>query len=71
MFKNADENTLRFFSKSLPDLAKVLENEADIAFSWLEQNEMIANPSKFHALFVERDQENSCGINLDFSRTFY
>ena len=34
--------------------------------SWLEQNEMIANPNKFHALFVKKDQTNTCGINLDF-----
>ena len=29
---------------------------------------MIANPNKFHALFVEKDQTNTCGINLDFQR---
>ena len=50
----ADDKTLAFFSKSLPDLVKVLENEADSALSWLEQNEMIANPNKFHALFVKK-----------------
>ena len=35
---------------------------------WLEQNEMIANPDKFHAhaLFVKKDQTNTLGINLDF-----
>ena len=32
----------------------------------LEQNEMVANPNKFHALFVKKDQTNTCGINLDF-----
>ena len=44
----------------------VLENEADSALSWLEQNEMIANRNKFHPLFVKKDQTNICGINLDF-----
>ena len=66
MYIYAVDNTLAFFSKSLPDLVKVLENEADSALSWLEQNEMIAKPKKFHALFVEKDQTNTCGINLDF-----
>ena len=66
MYNYADDNTLAFFSKSLPDLVKVLENEADSALSWLEQNEMTANPNKFHALFVKKDQTNTCGINLDF-----
>ena len=66
MYNYADDNKLAFFSKSLPDLVKVLENEADSTLSWLEQNEMIANPNKFHALFVKKDQTNTCGINLDF-----
>ena len=66
MYNYADDNTLAFFSKSLPDLANVLENEADNTLSWLEQKEMIANPNKFHALFVKKDQTNTCGINLDF-----
>ena len=64
MYNYADDNTLAFFSKSLPDLVNVLENEADSALSWLEQNEMIANPNKFHALFVKKDQTNTCGVNL-------
>ena len=33
MYNYADDNTLDFFSKSLPDLVKVLENEADSALS--------------------------------------
>ena len=66
MYNHADDNTLAFFSKSLPDLVNGLENEADSALSWLEQNEMIANPNKFHALFVKKDQTSTCGISLDF-----
>ena len=54
MYNYADDNTLASFSKSLPDLVNVLENEADSALSWLEQNEMIANPNEFHALFVKK-----------------
>ena len=27
---------------------------------------MIANPNKFHALFVKKDQTDTSGINLDF-----
>ena len=33
MYNYADDNTLAFFSKSLPDLVNVLENEADSALS--------------------------------------
>ena len=66
MYNYADDNTLAYFSRSLPDLVKVLEKEAGNALFWLEQNEMIANPDKFHALFVKKDQTNTLGINLDF-----
>ena len=52
MYNYAGDNTLAYFSRYLPDLVKVLEKEAGNALSWLEQNEMIANPYKFHALFV-------------------
>ena len=62
----ADDNKLAYFCKSLPDLDKVLEYEADSALSWLEQNEMIANRNLFHALLVKKDQPNSCRIKLEF-----
>ena len=62
----ADDNTLACFSRSLPELVKVLEEEAGNALSWLDQNEMVANPNKFHALFVKEDQTDTSGINLDF-----
>ena len=57
MYNYADDKlTLAYFSRSLPDLVKVLEEEAGNALSWLKQNEMIANPVKFLALFVKKGQ---------------
>ena len=44
----ADDNTLAYFSESMPDLVKTLEKETEVALSWLENNEMIVNPEKFH-----------------------
>ena len=43
----ADDNTLTAFSNSIPNLVKILEDESDIAISWLNKNNMIANPDKF------------------------
>ena len=43
----ADDNTLSYFSKTMPQLVRVLENESNVALTWLEQNEMIANPENF------------------------
>ena len=40
----ADDNTLAYFSESMRDLVKTLGKETEVALSWLENNEMIANP---------------------------
>ena len=50
----------------MPDLVRVLENETNFALTWLDQNEMIANPDKFHALLVRKDRENTAGQNISF-----
>ena len=39
-----DDDTLTYFSNSLPQLIDVLEKEANVALTWLDRNEMIANP---------------------------
>ena len=54
IYNYAEDNTLACFSESLPELVRVLEEEAGNTLSWLDQNEMIANPNKFHALFVKK-----------------
>ena len=48
----------------MPDLVRVLENETNVALTWLDRNEMIANPDKFHALLVRKDRENTTGQNI-------
>ena len=48
----ADDNTLAFFSKTLSYLIGVLEKEAGVALNWLKENQMIANPEKFHAILI-------------------
>ena len=44
LYNYADDNTLAYFSKTLPDLVDILEKETGVALSWLELNEMITNP---------------------------
>ena len=60
----ADDNTLTYFSNSLPQLINVLEKEASIALTWLDQNEMIANPEKFRALLVKKDRTDTTGHSI-------
>ena len=60
----ADDNTLAYFSKSMPDLVNTLEKETGVALSWLENNEMIANPEKFHAILLRKNQTNTSGEQI-------
>ena len=57
MYNYADDNTLAFFSKPLPYLVRVLENETESAFSWVERNEMIADANKFHAFLSKTTRQ--------------
>ena len=60
----ADDNTLAYFSKTLSNLIEVLEEEAGVALTLLKHNKMIANPEKFHALLIRKDQTNTSGENF-------
>ena len=65
VYNYADDNTLVHFSKTLPDLVKTLEEESNVSLDWLESNEMIANPEKFHALIVKKDRSDTSGIPFE------
>ena len=58
LYNYADDNTLACFSRTLPNLVRVLEEEAGVAIGWLKENHMIANPSKFHALLIKKTKQN-------------
>ena len=51
----------------MPDLMATLEKETGAALSWLRQNDMIANPEKFHALLLRKNHTCTSGekINID------
>ncbi len=67
LYNYADDNTLAYFSKSMPDLINILEKESGVALAWLEQNEMIANPEKFHALLLRKNQTNTSGEQININ----
>ena len=64
LYSYVDENTHACFSRTLPDLLRVLEEEAGVALGWLKENHMIANPSKFHALLIKKDQTKTSEISI-------
>ena len=55
---------LTFFSKTLSHFIGVLEEEAGVILNWLKGNQMIANPEKFHAVLIKKDQTNLSLENL-------
>ena len=46
----ADDNTLSHAAYTLDELTSTLSKESEIALKWLDDNKMIANPSKFLSL---------------------
>ena len=60
----ADDNTISAYDKNLPDLIRLLQDESNVALDWLQQNEMIANPEKFHALLVRKDRKDTSGEKI-------
>ena len=67
VYNYADDNSLVSSSKSMSDLLKVLEGEANVALKWLKENEMIANPGKFQAILIKKDRSDTSGIDISLS----
>ena len=53
----ADDHTLSAKSKSLNTLVYTLNNESNVAIDWLDNNHMLANPSKFQAIVLCKSKE--------------
>ena len=64
LYNYADDNTLAYFSKNVRDLVNTLQKETGIALSWLEQNEMIANPKQFQAIILRKNKTNTNGEQI-------
>ena len=56
----ADDNTLSKVADTKDEMVSALTKDADISIYWLASNDMIANPSKFQAIFStkQKDQQN-------------
>ena len=65
LYHYADDNTPAFFSKIYSNLIGVLEREPGEALTWLEHNQMIANPEKFKVILLRKKQTNTTGKTLN------
>ena len=59
----ADDNTVTAFADRIEDLKLILESESENAIQWFKDNNMVANPDKFHAIIINR-----CGRHKDFHK---
>ena len=67
VYNYADDNSLISCSRSMSNLLKVLEREANVALKWLKENEMIANLGKFQAILIKKDRSDTSGIDISLS----
>ena len=59
LYDYAEDNILSYFPRSMRNLVNTLQTEMGIALFWLEQNEIIANPEKFHAIILRKNKANT------------
>ena len=60
----ADDNTLSDNANCIEELIIKLEGLSDNAIDWMDNNYMIANPAKFHAILLTKSHSNTAGKTL-------
>ena len=63
----ADDNTVSGNALSLNELIQELQTLTESTISWFDQNHMIANPSKFHAISIRKDRKDTEGIAININ----
>ena len=55
LYNFADDNTLADQADSIGELVESLQYLCEVANDWMDQNNMIANPSKSHAILLSKN----------------
>ena len=63
----ADDNTISGNALSLNKLIQELQTLTEGTISWFDQNHMIANPSKFHAIVIRKHRKDTEGIEININ----
>ena len=58
LFTFADDNNLSPVGHTMDEAKALLINETEAALNWIEANEMIANPEKFHFMFLSHNKQD-------------
>ena len=67
LFSFADNNNLFSVGYTMDESKALLINETEVALNWIEANEMIANPEKFHLMLLlpnKQDLINQQSIDI-------
>ena len=66
LYGYADDHSISNSSTSLEELKDRLSIDSNMAIKWLSNNQMIANPSKFQAIILNKSKDHiSTDINID------
>ena len=65
LFNFAVDNNLTSVGPTMDEAKALLINETEAALNWIEANEMIANPEKFHLMFLSPNKQDL--INQQFT----
>ena len=57
LFSFSDDNNLSSVGHAMDETKALLINETEAALNWIEANEMIANPEKFHQMFLSPNKQ--------------
>ena len=58
LFGFADDHSISNSSTSLEELKGKLSDDSKVAIDWLDNNQMIANPSKFQAIILNKSKDH-------------
>ena len=67
LYNFADDNNLSTVGNTIDEAKAILITETEAAINWVESNQMIANPEKFHLMFLsanKKDLINQQTINI-------
>ena len=67
LYGYADDHSISNSSTSLEELKDRLSIDSNMAIKWLSNNQMIANPSKFQAIILNKSKDHiSTDINIRY-----
>ena len=62
----ADDNALSAVGETIQGLVDITRHKTESAISWMEGNDMIANPDKFKAIMITKDRQQTENYELNF-----